>query len=78
MTLNRQRLQRYTGIRRRFCLCCGVQSQPWLPRQLVYGCLHLLSVAADSKTLVNRRQPWELQIEQRLAQTTTQIGTKLR
>jgi len=70
MTLNRQRLLRYTEYAAVSASVAGAIAAV-ATRQLVYG-VAPLSVAA-ALNLVNRRQ-WELQIEQRLAQTTTQIG----
>jgi hypothetical protein len=72
MTLNRQRLLRYTEYAAVSASVAGAIAAV-ATRQLVYG-VAPLSVAA-ALNLVNRRQ-WEQQIEQRLAQTTTQIGQR--
>ena len=72
MPLNRQRLLRYVEYGAVSASIVGAIAAV-ATRQLVYG-IAPLSVAA-ALNCVNRRQ-WEQQIEQRLAQTTTQIGQR--
>lgn len=72
MTLNHQRLLRYTEYAAVSASVAGAIAAV-ATRQLVYG-VAPLSVAAVLN-LVNRRQ-WEQQIEQRLTQSTTQIDQR--
>jgi hypothetical protein len=70
MTLNRQRLLRYTEYAAVSASVAGAIAAV-MTRQVIYG-VAPLSVAA-ALNLASRRQ-WEHQIEQRLTETTTQVG----
>lgn len=70
MTLNRQRLLRYAEYAAVSASVAGAIAAI-ATRQVIYG-VAPLSVAA-ALNLASRRQ-WEHQIEQRLTQTTTQVG----
>jgi HPt (histidine-containing phosphotransfer) domain-containing protein len=70
MTLNRQRLLRYAEYAAVSASVAGAIAAV-ATRQVIYG-VAPLSVAA-ALNLASRRH-WEHQIEQRLAQTTTQVG----
>lgn len=70
MTLNRRRLLRYAEYAAVSASVAGAIAAV-ATRQLVYGVAPLSAAAALN--LINRRQ-WEQQLDQRLVQTTTQIG----
>ena len=70
MTLNRQRLLRYAEYAAVSASVAGAIAAV-ATRQIIYGVAPLTVTAALN--LISRRQ-WEQRIEQRLVQTTTQVG----
>jgi hypothetical protein len=70
MTLNRQRLLRYAEYAAVSASVAGTIAAV-ATRQIIYGVAPLTVTAALN--LISRRQ-WEKRIEQRLVQTTTQVG----